>query len=72
MKKIHHTAAIPSLPERLAAARAARQLTLKQLAEITGLPLSRLSEYEGGKRLPSLEQAAALGDALGIDIFPRK
>ena len=67
-----HAAALASLPGRLAAAREALGLTLVTLAERTAIRLPSLSEFERGLRVPTLEQAARLGDALGVEIFPRK
>lgn len=37
-----------------------------QLAELTGIPAAQLSQYESGRKHPSQDRLAAIGDALGF------
>ncbi|KYO67299.1 helix-turn-helix domain-containing protein [Thermovenabulum gondwanense] len=45
-----------------------RKLSLKELAEKTGLSVSYLSEIETGKKKPSLEVVQKLADALNVSV----
>ena len=50
----------------LRGARRKEDLTQKQLAELTGIPQSHISEMENGKRTIGKERAKRLGKALNI------
>lgn len=52
----------------IAEARKEKELTLGELAGMTGLSLSTLSRYERGKRTPSLERFNTILKALGVEI----
>ncbi|MBY0338553.1 MAG: cupin domain-containing protein [Acetobacteraceae bacterium] len=63
----HETdALILAIGARLRAIRAAKQMTLLQLAQQTGLSSSMLSLLERGKTAPSIGTLVALGSALGV------
>lgn len=53
---------------RMSAIRAARRMTGEQLAEQTGLSLSTIRRYEGGKSEPDFSGAAAIAEALGCSL----
>ena len=44
-----------------------RGLTQKELAQKSGVPLSRIRRYENGTRDPGLVDLTRLADALGVD-----
>ena len=52
--------------ENLAAARALRGLSQKELASLCGLSQVQISYFEGGKRWPTLPQLAKLAEVLEI------
>jgi transcriptional regulator with XRE-family HTH domain len=45
-----------------------RQLTLKDLAALTGISYQQLSSYERGDSFPSVQRLPILAQALGISI----
>lgn len=47
-------------------ARRAKDLTLERLASLVGIRSARLSDFEKGRRFPSLKTAVKLGQALDI------
>lgn len=53
--------------KRLAHARAAKNLTQRELADKIGITWSQISRYEAGKAKPRLAVAMKLAEALGID-----
>lgn len=57
-----------SLGTTLRAIRKAQGLTLAQLSQRSGLPLSTLSKVETGQMSLSFEKLLALADSLGVDI----
>ena len=60
------------LAQRIRSVRADRQLTLEQLAELTGLTKSALSKFENFRVTPSLGALASIAEALGVtmsDLF---
>lgn len=66
-------AALPQLDravvgQRLRQVRKARQMTLKQLSEASGVPLSTLSKMELAQVSVSYEKLAAAARALNVDI----
>lgn len=54
-----------TLGDGLAEARKAASLTQTELGRRTGVPNSRISEYEAGKKLPSVATLLALSRELG-------
>lgn len=52
----------------LAAARAERGLTLRQLARATGLSASSLCDYEGDMRMPDVDQVTHWAAGPGYDL----
>ncbi|MGW4364635.1 helix-turn-helix domain-containing protein [Nocardia takedensis] len=50
----------------LRAARARRDLTRQQLAELTGLAVSTIQRFENGERSPDMQQLHALCGALEV------
>jgi len=57
------------LQDRLKEARTAQDLTLKELAEHTGLSVSYLSDIERGRTNPSLSTLETLAAALGMSVI---
>ena len=56
-----------SFGERVRAARAAKKLSQKELAELSGISLRTLQNWEGGVRRPSqFEAVSQLATALGV------
>ncbi|MDH0730962.1 helix-turn-helix domain-containing protein [Pseudomonas sichuanensis] len=53
--------------KRLAHARAARNLTQRELAEVVGITWSQISRYEAGKAKPRLAVLMKLAEVLGVD-----
>ena len=53
---------------RLRALRQARDLTLSQLGETTGISVSTLSRLESGQRKPTLELLLPLAQAYGVPL----
>lgn len=53
--------------KRLAHARAARNLTQRELADVVGITWSQISRYEAGKAKPRLAVLMKLAEALGVD-----
>lgn len=51
---------------RIAAARTLRGMSQADLAETSGISLNSIARYETGDTCPSLKNAAALADALGV------
>lgn len=49
--------------------RLARQLTLKELAAISGVSQAMLSEIERGVKMPTIEVACKISDALEVNIL---
>ncbi|MBY0416079.1 MAG: helix-turn-helix domain-containing protein [Bdellovibrionales bacterium] len=45
-----------------------RNLSLKELGEVSGLSISYLNEIENGKKYPTIEKLAAIAQALKIDL----
>ena len=71
---VAHFAAVNliQLAQRIRSVRADRQLTLEQLAELTGLTKSALSKFENFRVTPSLGALASIAEALGVtmsDLF---
>ncbi|MCC6896906.1 MAG: helix-turn-helix domain-containing protein [Anaerolineae bacterium] len=56
------------LKDKLRELRTGRDLTLKNLAETTGLSVSYLSDIERGRTNPSLKTVEALADALDVSV----
>ena len=56
------------LKDKLRELRTGRDLTLKNLAETTGLSVSYLSDIERGRTNPSLKTVEALADALNVSV----
>lgn len=56
------------LKDKLRELRTGRDLTLKNLAETTGLSVSYLSDIERGRTNPSLKTVGALADALDVSV----
>jgi ribosome-binding protein aMBF1 (putative translation factor) len=54
------------VPQQLAAAREARQMTQRQLAKATGIHQSEISRIERGQISPTLETLTRLVAALGV------
>lgn len=54
-----------TLPQRIRAMRKARQWTLEQLADQTGLSVAYLSDIERGEANPSIETLEKLANAFG-------
>lgn len=54
--------------DQLKAARTRARLTQKQLAEKLGLSPTSLVNYEAGKRVPDVETAVRMAEALHVDI----
>ena len=44
-----------------------RSLTLKQVSEVTGIPLTTISQYENGERKPKRETLEKLSNYYGVD-----
>ncbi len=57
------------LQDRLKEVRSVRDLTLKELAERTGLSVSYLSDLERGKTIPPLRTLETLAVALGMTVI---
>lgn len=53
---------------RLQHLRERRRISRKTLAELCGLSKNTIARYERGERVPSLTDAAAIADALGVSI----
>ena len=56
------------LKDRVRELRTGQNLTLKNLAEATGLSVSYLSDVERGRTNPSLKTVDLLADALGVSV----
>ena len=56
-----------TVAERIRKARKDRRLTLQQLATKSGLSISRISNYEQGRRTPGIDDIKALADGLAED-----
>jgi transcriptional regulator with XRE-family HTH domain len=56
------------LKDKLRELRTGRNLTLKNLAEVTGLSVSYLSDIERGRTNPSLKTVEALAEALEVSV----
>lgn len=56
------------LKDRVRELRTGQNLTLKNLAEATGLSVSYLSDVERGRTNPSLKSVDLLADALGVSV----
>ncbi len=52
--------------------RTEKGLTLKQLADMSGVTQSAISRYENNKRMPTMIVLYALMDALEVDLFISK
>ena len=50
-------------------AREAAGFTQKRLAEISGVPQTKISQYENGSQIPNYETVARLANALGVNWF---
>jgi DNA-binding XRE family transcriptional regulator len=48
--------------------RLSQSLTLDDVAQMSGVTRDQVSRYESGKRVPRLDRAMAISDALGIGI----
>lgn len=57
-----------TIGEAMKRARKSRGLTQKELAELSGVYRSAISEYECGTRFPGALILWSIADALGIDI----
>lgn len=57
-----------AIGEAMRKARESRGLTQKQLADLSGLWRSAISDYERGERFPSVMIAWSIADALGVTI----
>jgi transcriptional regulator with XRE-family HTH domain len=53
--------------QRLRIIREKLQLTLSQVAQMTGIATSSLSDYEGGKIVPQVHQLKKLCEAYNLD-----
>jgi len=58
-----------SLGSKLRNMRKARNLTLSNVSETTGLSLSFLSDIERGRTLPSLKTLARIAEALDVTVI---
>jgi len=56
------------LKDRLRELRKSNKLTLRNLAEATGLSVSYMSDIERGRTSPSLKTLEALAEALGVSV----
>lgn len=43
-----------------------RQLTIRELAELSGISRSQISDIENGKSMPTIETLCRLAKALGV------
>lgn len=57
------------LGSKLKELRNAKELTMVQLEELSGVKQSALSQYESGKKNPLHETASKLATALGVDLY---
>ena len=55
--------------EKLKFLRNERDYTLKQLAALTGISISFISDIENGRRIPGLEYLGMLADGLGVSAY---
>lgn len=55
-------------PEKMKSARARKGLTLEQLATLTGLTASFLSDIESGRRIGSIRSLVKISKALGLSL----
>lgn len=55
-----------AIAEQLRAERAAKQLHIKQVAELTGLSERALIRYLNGEREITMDKLASIADALGV------
>lgn len=61
---------IPHLAPALLAARQLRSLSRRELADRSGVPAGRISEFESGKRVPTRAQLDAVWAVLADDASP--
>ena len=54
--------------ERLRQLRDNAELTTRELAEKTGIPLSTIQSWDGGRKSPSIDNFPALAKALGVTV----
>lgn len=59
---------IQDFSKRLRRARNYRKLTQDQLEELSGVSRCQISLYERSDRLPTLQSAVMLADALGVSL----
>ena len=57
------------LPKRLAEARKNRRLTAKEVAAVLGVAVSTISNYENGKRIPSVHTLVELAEIYRTSLF---
>ena len=57
-----------SIIKQLKARREALQVTQAMLAELSGVSLRALKQFESGKGNPTLETLSKLADALGMEV----
>jgi transcriptional regulator with XRE-family HTH domain len=55
--------------EKLKFLRNEKDYTLKQLAALTGISISFISDIENGRRIPGLEYLGKLADGLGVSAY---
>lgn len=58
-----------SIGEKLKAARKQKRLTLKEVASVTNLSISYISDIEHGKSLPPIDTLTSLCKALDISMY---
>ena len=58
-----------SIGEKLKAARKQKRLTLKEVASVTNLSISYISDIEHGKSLPPIDTLTSLCRALDISMY---
>lgn len=59
---------VEGLGETLAACRAAAGMTLSQVEDVSGVPMTNLSAYERGLKTPTLAKLYALSRAYGVPV----
>ena len=60
------------ISETLANLRRERKMTVRALAQATGLNISNISLIETGKRIPQIDTLIKILDALGAELMIRK
>lgn len=62
---------LPVMRVALETARIDRELTLKELSDLTGIPTSALHSYESGSSFPRASDISTLEEHLEVKIAPR-